>query len=84
MRRHLPWRRDTDLNQQYFASQPDPARFRARVEREYPARRMAQPDEIARVALFLASDDASFVNGTYLLADGGILSRIYDLYEDAP
>src|SRR4029077_14743297 len=75
---------DTDLNQQYFASQPDPAGFRARVEREYPARRMAQPDEIARVALFLASDDASFVNGTYLLADGGILSRIYDLYEDAP
>ena len=58
------------------AGPPDPAGFRARVEREYPARRMAQPDEIARVALFLASDDASFVNGTYLLADGGILSRI--------
>ena len=75
---------DTDLNQQYFASQPDPARFRARVEREYPGRRMAQPAEIARVAVFLASDDASFINGTYVLADGAILSRIYDLYEDSP
>jgi len=74
---------DTDLNQQYFASQPDPAAFRARVEHEYPGRRMARPEEIARVAVFLASDDASFVNGTYLLADGGILSRIYDLYEPA-
>lgn len=75
---------DTDLNQQYFASQPDPARFRARVEREYPGRRMAQPAEIARVAVFLASDDASFINGTYVLVDGGILSRIYDLYQDQP
>ena len=35
---------------------------------------MAQPDEIARVAVFLASDDASFVKGTHVLVDGGILS----------
>jgi NAD(P)-dependent dehydrogenase (short-subunit alcohol dehydrogenase family) len=74
---------DTELNQQYFASQPDPARFRARVEREYPGRRMAQPAEIAKVAVFLASDDASFINGTYVLADGAILSRLFDLYQDA-
>jgi NAD(P)-dependent dehydrogenase (short-subunit alcohol dehydrogenase family) len=72
---------DTELNQQYFASQPDPLAFRARVEREYPARRIATTDEIARVAAFLASDDASFVNGTHVLADGGILSRLFDLYE---
>jgi NAD(P)-dependent dehydrogenase (short-subunit alcohol dehydrogenase family) len=72
---------DTDLNQTYFDSQPDPVAFRARIEREYPARRIAQTDEIASVAVFLASDDASFVNGTYVLADGGILSRLFDLYE---
>jgi NAD(P)-dependent dehydrogenase (short-subunit alcohol dehydrogenase family) len=70
---------DTDLNQQYFASQPDPAAFKARIEREYPARRIASPDEIARVAVFLASDDASFVNGSHVLVDGGILSRIYEV-----
>ncbi|MBA2300251.1 MAG: SDR family oxidoreductase [Chloroflexi bacterium] len=71
---------DTELNQQYFASQADPVTFRARVEREYPGRRMARPDEIARLAVFLASDDASFVNGSYMLADGGIMARLFDLY----
>ena len=71
---------DTELNQQYFGSQPDPAEFRRRVEREYPGRRMAQPAEIARLAVALATDDASFVNGTHVLADGGIMARLFDLY----
>ncbi len=70
---------DTDLNQQYFASQPDPVAFRGRIEREYPVRRIASSDEIARVAVFLASDDASFVTGSHVLVDGGILARIYDV-----
>ncbi len=71
---------DTELNQQYFASQPDPAAFRARVEREYPGRRMARPEEIARLAVALATADFSFVNGTFVLADGGIMARLFDLY----
>jgi NAD(P)-dependent dehydrogenase (short-subunit alcohol dehydrogenase family) len=70
---------DTELNQQYFASQPDPAAFRRRIEGEYPVRRIASVDEIARVAVFLASDDASFINGSHVLVDGGILSRIYEV-----
>ena len=72
---------DTELNQQYFSSQPDPGAFRARLEREYPAHRMAQPEEIARIAVFLASDDASFINGSHVLTDGGIMARLFDLYE---
>jgi len=33
--------------------------------------RLGKPEEVARVALFLASDEASYVNGAVLLADGG-------------
>ena len=36
--------------------------------------RMGEPEELAKAALFLASDDASFVNGETLVADGGWLA----------
>lgn len=39
-----------------------------------PLRRAAQPDELARVALFLASSEASYVNGQAIAVDGGLSS----------
>ncbi|MFT5470919.1 MAG: 2-keto-3-deoxy-L-fuconate dehydrogenase [Verrucomicrobiales bacterium] len=39
-----------------------------------PVGRMAQPDEIAAAALFLCSDEASFITGTAMPVDGGTLS----------
>lgn len=38
--------------------------------------RMAEPDEIARAALFLLSDQSSFVTGSALFADGGVSARL--------
>jgi len=35
---------------------------------------------LAERAVALATDDASFVNGTHVLADGGIMARLFDLY----
>ena len=41
-------------------------------EREIPFHRIGQPEEIARIALFLASDDASYITGSLIYADGGL------------
>lgn len=41
----------------------------------HPLGRLGTPEEVAKVVLFLASDDASFVNGTSLLVDGGYTSQ---------
>jgi NAD(P)-dependent dehydrogenase (short-subunit alcohol dehydrogenase family) len=44
------------------------------AQRTTPLGRMAHPDEIARVVLFAASDLASYVTGTTIVADGGQLT----------
>ncbi len=41
------------------------------IEQQTPMRRWGQPEEVAKAALFLASDDASFVTGAPLIVDGG-------------
>jgi NAD(P)-dependent dehydrogenase (short-subunit alcohol dehydrogenase family) len=41
-----------------------------------PLRRAGVPDEIARMALFLASDQASYVNGQAIAVDGGLTSSL--------
>jgi NAD(P)-dependent dehydrogenase (short-subunit alcohol dehydrogenase family) len=42
---------------------------------KYPIGRLGTPEEIARVALFLASDDASFLTGSIVTADGGMTAQ---------
>jgi NAD(P)-dependent dehydrogenase (short-subunit alcohol dehydrogenase family) len=59
---------------------PEEAR-RRRVER-IPMGRFGEPEEVAKVALFLASDDASYVTGHTLAVDGGYLAG--GLWSGAP
>lgn len=50
----------------------------AELGRLHPVGRIAQPKEIARVVVFLASEDAGFMTGAVVDVDGGILSRLHD------
>ena len=59
----------TDLNMPTFEKFPE--LLRRQLER-IPLGRGAQPEEVAGVIAFLASDDASFVNGVNLPVDGGV------------
>ena len=52
----------------------------ARVEREaaegrqIPLGRVGEPEDVARCALFLASDDSAWISGTEIVVDGGALA----------
>ncbi len=48
----------------------------AEVAAAQPLKRYAQPEEVARAAMFLAGDGASFITGATLVVDGGLLTRI--------
>jgi NAD(P)-dependent dehydrogenase (short-subunit alcohol dehydrogenase family) len=54
--------------------QLDPKTLTARFLRGIPLDRIAEPEDIARAVLFLASDGASFITGHSLPVDGGNLA----------
>ena len=45
------------------------------IEDEVPLGRLAEPDEVARAVVWLLSDDASYVTGSQLACDGGVLAK---------
>jgi len=52
----------------------NPAAVLAEWGAKHALNRIGQPIEVARLAAFLLSDDASFLTGSYHLADGGLLA----------
>lgn len=66
----------TESAEAWLAACPDPAVERARQEQLLPVRRIGTPREVAYTALFLASDEARFINATDILIDGG-RSQLY-------
>jgi NAD(P)-dependent dehydrogenase (short-subunit alcohol dehydrogenase family) len=67
---------DAGLAAGYFQSQPDPEKARADAGKLHALWRIGTPEEVARVAVFLASDDASFITGSSVVVDGGFGSGL--------
>jgi 2-keto-3-deoxy-L-fuconate dehydrogenase len=62
---------ESELLERSFARNADPAAARARSLARHPLGRFGKPEEIADAAVFLASDESSFVTGVTLPVDGG-------------
>ncbi|GGP17559.1 SDR family oxidoreductase [Silvimonas iriomotensis] len=66
----------TPIAETYFNSQSDPVAARKHQAELLPCKRIGEPDEVAYTALFLATDEARFINATDILIDGG-RSQLY-------
>jgi len=63
---------DTPILNNLAVSKEELGQLKTNLASGVPLGRMGQPDEIAKAALFLASDDSSFVTGIELFVDGGM------------
>jgi NAD(P)-dependent dehydrogenase (short-subunit alcohol dehydrogenase family) len=66
---------DSEWVDRLLADVDDPAEARRALASRHPLNRLGTPDEVARAALYLASDDAAFITGTALIMDGGQAAR---------
>ncbi|MGB1035551.1 MAG: SDR family oxidoreductase, partial [Primorskyibacter sp.] len=67
---------DTDLNEDFIASMPDPTAFRRDIGKIHPVARTGTPDEVAAVVAFLAAQDSGFVTGQVYTVDGGRMAQL--------
>ena len=67
---------DTPSLGERLAALPDPAHARKQFESRQPMLRFGQPEEVAELAVYLASDEAAFVTGVLLPVDGGQSARV--------
>ncbi len=72
----LPGATDTPMLQREAEASGDPAALLALFAAAQPMGRLVRPDEVAKVAAFLASDAASGVTGGCVAADGGLMAAI--------
>lgn len=68
---------ETPLVEEYFNKDPDPAKLRQEIYSKYALRRIASPNEVAKVAAFLASGQSSFMTGSAVVMDGGLTIKCY-------
>ncbi|WFU42204.1 SDR family NAD(P)-dependent oxidoreductase [Bradyrhizobium sp. CB82] len=65
---------NTPFLTRYLNGLPDPKAGADAVKAAHPMKRWAEPDEVAKALVFLASDDAAFITGHILMVDGGYVA----------
>jgi NAD(P)-dependent dehydrogenase (short-subunit alcohol dehydrogenase family) len=65
----------TEMNEKILSEAEDPDAQMAMWTSMHPVGRVGQPDEVAAVVVFLASDESSFITGESLRVDGGLIVR---------
>ncbi|TFG28455.1 SDR family oxidoreductase [Candidatus Thorarchaeota archaeon] len=66
---------ESPMLERVTARQGDRKEIRAKRMMNYPLGRFGYPEEVAKVALFLASDESSFITGQAIVIDGGFTTR---------
>ena len=62
---------ETQIAVDYWNTFSDPAAERQRAYDLHPPKRIGRPEEVAMTAVFLASDEAPFINAAWIVIDGG-------------
>ncbi|AWI59889.1 SDR family NAD(P)-dependent oxidoreductase [Sinorhizobium fredii] len=67
---------NSDLSEAYIDSMPDSARVRRELLVMHPAGRLGEPKDIGNLAVWLASDESTFVTGQVYVIDGGRTKKL--------
>jgi meso-butanediol dehydrogenase/(S,S)-butanediol dehydrogenase/diacetyl reductase len=66
----------SELSDNYLESQPDPQAARAALYGLHPVGRLGNPQDVGHLAVYLASDKASFLTGEVIVLDGGRTAKL--------
>jgi 3(or 17)beta-hydroxysteroid dehydrogenase len=65
----------TPMLESMIRDSPDPEKARQTLVRQVPLRRIGKPDDVAKMIVYLASDESTFVTGTEMVIDGGVIAQ---------
>ena len=66
---------ETPMLESMIQDAPDPEKARQTLIRQVPLKRIGTTDDVAKMIVYLASDESTFVTGTEMVIDGGVVAQ---------